>query len=225
LQEAGRVFPHINFDRSKIITTFAGLRPLVADKGHPSRVACSIKKFIAFVQARNLGFSSKSLKKEAEVSRKHAVESSSSGITFVMGGKYSTYRAIAEDAVVKALPHLASKMPYGGQYTLYGSGGGNEELKILSQRFEVSLDLVRYLQGIYGSRFRDVLNITQGYHQLKEKICSCSPAIAAQVIYAQQVEMAQTPGDVVERRLGLSYLDCPTGNCRRVIEKILKTHP
>ena len=195
LQEAVRVFPNINFDRSKIITTFAGLRPLVADRGHPSRI-----------------------------SRKHVIECHSSGITFVMGGKYSTYRAIAEDAVVKALPHLASKMPYGGQYTLYGSGGGNEELKILSQRFEVSLDLVRYLQGIYGSRFRDVLNIAQGNPQLKEKICSCSPAIAAQVIYAQQVEMAQTPEDVVERRLGLSYLDCPTGDCRRVIEKILKEH-
>ena len=141
LQEAGRVFPNINFDRSKIITTFAGLRPLVADKGHPSRV-----------------------------SRKHAVESSASGITFVMGGKYSTYRAIAEDALGKAIPHLVSKMPYGGGYTLYGSGGSNEELKILSQRFEVPLDLIRYLQGIYGSRFGDVLNIAQGNDQLKERL-------------------------------------------------------
>ena len=196
LQEAGRVFPNINFDRSKIITTFAGLRPLVTDSGDPFRI-----------------------------SRKHAIESSSSGITFVMGGKYTTYRAIAEDAVRKALPHLVSKMPYGGQYTLYGSGGGNEELKILSQRFEVPLDLVRYLQGIYGSRFGDVLNIAQGNDRLKEKICSCSPAIAAQVVYAQQVEMAQTVEDVMERRLGLSYLDCPSGDCRRAIEEILKNHP
>jgi len=196
LQEAGRVFPNINFDRSKIITTFAGLRPLVADKGHPSRI-----------------------------SRRHAIESSSSGIYFVMGGKYTTYRAIAEKAVGKAIPPLSSRMPYGEQYVLYGSGGCNEELKILSQRFEVPLDLIRYLQGIYGSRFGDVLNIARGNDQLKEKICSCSPAIAAQVIYAQQVEMAKTVEDVVERRLGLSYLDCPTGNCRRAIEEILKTHP
>ena len=116
-------------------------------------------------------------------------------------------------------------MPYGEKYVLYGSGGCNEELKILSQRFEVPLDLIRYLQGIYGSRFGDVLNIAQGNDQLKEKICSCSPAIAAQVVYAQQVEMAQTLEDVVERRLGLSYLDCPTGDCRRAIERILKTHP
>jgi glycerol-3-phosphate dehydrogenase len=191
LQEAGRVFPNINFDRSKIITTFAGLRPLVADKGDPSRI-----------------------------SRKHEIESNSSGIYFVMGGKYTTYRAIAEEAVVRALPHLASKMPYGGQYALYGSGSSNEELKILSQRYDVPLELVRYLQGVYGSRFGDVLNIARGNHQLKEKICSCSPVIAAQVVYARQVEMAQNADDVIERRLGLAYLDCPTQNCRRMIDGI-----
>lgn len=196
LQEASRVFPNVNFDRSKIITTFAGLRPLVADKGDPSRI-----------------------------SRKHALERNSSGIYFVMGGKYTTYRAIAEEAVAKILPALASKIPYGGQYTLYGSGGSNDELKILSQRFDVPLDLIRYLQGIYGSRFGDVLNITRGNDQLKEKICSCSPTIAAQVVYARDVEMARSVEDVVERRLGLSYLDCPSKDCRRSIKKILETHP
>ena len=195
LQEASRVFPNINFDRSKIITTFAGLRPLVADKGDPSKI-----------------------------SRKHDIECNASGIYFVMGGKYTTYRAIAEEAILKAMPELASKMPYGQQFTLYGSGGSNEELKILSQRYEVPLDLIRYLQGIYGSRFGDVLNIAQGNPQLKERICSCSSAIAAQVIYARDVEMAQNIDDIMDRRLELSYLDCPTGNCRRSIEKILKNN-
>jgi glycerol-3-phosphate dehydrogenase len=196
LQEAGRVFPHIHFDPSRIITTFAGVRPLVADKGDPSRI-----------------------------SRKHTIESNSSGIYFVMGGKYTTYRAIAREAVLKALPELASKMPYNGQYTLYGSGGSNEEFKILSQRFDVPLDLIRYLQGIYGSRFGDVLNIARSQDRFKERICSCSPAIAAQVIYARDVEMAQNTEDIIERRLGLSYLDCPRGDCRRVIEEILKDRP
>jgi glycerol-3-phosphate dehydrogenase len=196
LQEAGRVFPHINFDSSKIITTFAGLRPLVADKGDPSRV-----------------------------SRKHAVECNASGIYFVMGGKYTTYRAIAEKALAQAMPQWASKIPYDGQFVLYGSGGSNEELKILSQRYEVPIEMVKYLQGIYGSRFGDVLDIAQSDDRLKEKICDCSPAIGAQAIYSRDVEMAQNIEDIIQRRLGLSYLDCPTGRCRRVIEEILKTHP
>jgi glycerol-3-phosphate dehydrogenase len=194
LQEAGRVFPNITFDRSKIITTFAGIRPLVADKGDPS-----------------------------QVSRKHTIESSSSGVYYVMGGKYTTYRVIAEEAILMAMPQLAHQMPYGAQFALYGSGGGNEEHKIVSQRYDVPLDMVRYLQGIYGSRFKDVLEIARGHDRLKDKICSCSPAIAAQVVYARDVEMAKTAEDVVERRLGLSYLDCPVQNCRRAIDEILKT--
>ena len=158
----------------------------------------------------------------SRVSRKHAIESHSSGIYFVMGGKYTTYRAIAQEAVRQTMPDLASKIPYGQPYVLYGSGGCNEELKILSQRYEVPLELIRYLQGIYGCRFVDVLNITRGDVKLKERICSCSPAIAAQVIYAQQVEMAQSSEDVMDRRLGLSYLECPTGNCRRFLSEIFK---
>ncbi|MBF0504897.1 MAG: glycerol-3-phosphate dehydrogenase/oxidase [Candidatus Omnitrophica bacterium] len=196
LQEASRVFPHINFDRSKIITTFAGVRPLVAESGHPSRI-----------------------------SRKHAIECSSSGIYFVMGGKYTTYRAIAEDVIAQALPRLMPQMPYAQQYTLYGSGSGNEELKILSQRFEMPMDLLRFLQGIYGSRFVDVLHIARDNKDLRAKICSCSLTIAAQVIYARDVEMAQSIEDIMVRRLGLSYLDCPTGQCRRAITEILKNHP
>ena len=193
LQEAGRVFPNINFDRSKIITTFAGIRPLVADKGDPSRI-----------------------------SRKHEIEINASGICFVMGGKYTTYRAIAQEAILKAMPLLASKMPYDRHYVLYGSGGANDELKILSQRFEVPLDLIRYLQGVYGRRFEEVLNIARDNPKYKERICSCSPAIVAQVVYARDVEMAQLVDDVMERRLELSYLDCPKGDCRQVIAEILK---
>ncbi|MDE2221772.1 MAG: glycerol-3-phosphate dehydrogenase/oxidase [Candidatus Omnitrophica bacterium] len=192
LQEAGRVFPHISFDRSQIITTFAGIRPLVADKGNPSRI-----------------------------SRKHVIEKHASGIYYVMGGKYTTYRAIAREAVLKAMPQLAPKIPYGGQYVLYGSGG-NEELKILSQRLEVPLELAKYLQGIYGSRWVDVWEMARGNPALKQRICSCSQAIAAQVVYSRQVEMAQNTGDIIERRLGLTYLDCPTKACRRAIEEIFK---
>jgi len=193
LQEAGRVFPNITFDRSKIISTFAGVRPLVADRGNPS-----------------------------QISRKHVLEKNPSGIYFVMGGKYTTYRAIAEEAVRKILPSFAQQIPYGGQFELYGSSGVNDEVKILSQRYEVSIDLIKYLQGIYGSRFADVLNISQKNPILKEKICSCSPAIAAQLVYAKDIEMAIYPQDIIERRLELAYLDCPTRACRHRIEEILK---
>lgn len=192
LQEAGRVFPNITFEPSKIITTFAGIRPLVSERGEASRV-----------------------------SRKHSIEQSSSGVYYVMGGKYTTYRLIAEETLLKAMPHLAPHIPYEGDFALYGSGAGNEEHRIVSQRFDVSLDVVRHLHGVYGSRFEDVLALVRQEEKLKERICSCSPAIAGQVVYARDVEMARTVEDVVERRLGLGLLDCPTKNCRRVIEHVM----
>ena len=68
--------------------------------------------------------------------------------------------------------------------------------------------------------FEDVLNLAKTNNKLKEKICNCSPTVAAQIVYARDVEMAQNANDIIERRLGLCYLDCPTGNCKRAIEKI-----
>ncbi len=193
LTQAAKVFGQITFERSKIITTFAGIRPLVADKGQPSKV-----------------------------SRKHMIEKTYAGIFYVAGGKYTTYRAIAEEVIKKALPGVAAKLPYSGHYHLYGSGGVNEEVKLISQRYQVSIDLVRYLMSVYGSRSTDVLQIAQKDHRLKERLCSCSPAIGAQVVYSQEVEMAKTIDDVYERRLGLAYMDCPTEQCRRAIADILK---
>jgi len=159
----------------------------------------------------------------SRISRKHTSKSHYSGVDFVMGGKYTTYRAIAEEAVRKALPHLAGKIALPRPVRpLWQAAEVMKKNKILSERFNVSMELVRYLQGIYGSRFIDVLHITERDVLLKEKICSCSPAIAAQVVYAREVEMAQTVEDIIERRLELAYLECPIGACRRAIESILK---
>ncbi len=190
LAAAARVFPQITFDPANIITTFAGLRPLVFDKGHPSHI-----------------------------SRKHAIEKTPAGVYYVMGGKYTTYRAIAEEVVRKVLPRLADKLPASDSYVLYGSGAVNEEFKIIAERFGVSVDVIRHLTGFYGGCFMDVLHITGRDPSLKEKICTCSPSIRAQVVYAREVEMAQTPQDA-ERRLNLFYTDCPTHQCRRAIEEI-----
>ncbi len=191
LTQARRVFPAIAFDSAKIITTFAGLRPLVFDQGDPRKI-----------------------------SRKHAVEKTYSGLWYVLGGKFTTYRAIAEDAIKKALPQLSNKLPFSGKWAVYGSGGSNEELKLVSQRYGVSIEAIKHLMGIYGSRFGDVLDLTKQAPDLKEPICTCTATIAAQVVYAKQVEMAQTTGDIVERRLQLQYNACASKACLRKVEEI-----
>ena len=81
LEETRRVFPGENIDKSGIITTFAGLRPLVNTQG----------------------------KLTWKVSREHLIKESESGLISVVGGKYTTYRHLAEQVVDVALGKLKGR--------------------------------------------------------------------------------------------------------------------
>lgn len=70
IEELRRFFPDVSWDAAKITSSFAGLRPLVSEQGPASKI-----------------------------SRKHRIETSFSGVVYVMGGKYTTYRKIAEDTL------------------------------------------------------------------------------------------------------------------------------
>lgn len=78
LEEARRVFPNENIDNSGIIATFAGLRPLV-----------NIQNKLTW-----------------HVSREHLIKVSGSGLISVVGGKYTTYRHLAEEVTDEALSKL-----------------------------------------------------------------------------------------------------------------------
>lgn len=71
LDETRRVFPNENIDKKGIITTYASLRPLVNTEGRPAW----------------------------QVTREHLIRESASGLISVVGGKYTTYRHLAEQVV------------------------------------------------------------------------------------------------------------------------------
>ena len=190
IKETQRVLPHVDLNKENIITTFAGLRPLVREKGSPERV-----------------------------SRKHVIKTSYSGLIYVMGGKYTTYRKIAEDVVNKL-----TKKPLVDtqeQFPVYGSGVIEENASTVGQKYGLNSEVVQSLMDFYGSRYDDVLSLIDGGPSLKEPICSCSSIIRAQVVYALEVEMANTEEDIIERRLMLKFIDCQSGECRKVIKEML----
>lgn len=212
MEEARRFFPLVDFKEDKIITTFAGLRPLVRWSGAPS-----------------------------DVSRRHVVETSFSGLFFVIGGKYTTYRKIAMDCVNRVLKSLDEGVPrcilanlprirmqeaghplVAESYPLYGSGEIPESAPAASDRFGLPVKTVTYVMEKYGTRYLDVLSLTQNRPELKNPLCACSPAIGAQLAYSIETEMAQTPEDIIWRRLGLGYLSCPTKECAKSIARFLK---
>lgn len=190
INETRRMFPATEIDEKNIITTFAGLRPLVSADGQPSRV-----------------------------SRRHEIETVASGVTYVMGGKYTTYRKIAEDCLRKFM-YLKARPAF--EYPLYGSGQPAESTPKLASEFDVSEETVEYLLGKYGMRCVDVLDLTREDAALKEPMCDCSPAIRAQVVYAVDTEMAQNVDDVLTRRLGLTYVACSSQRCRAYVQKVLQ---
>lgn len=193
LGEASRVLSGRTLQKDNVIMTFAGIRPLVHDRGTPS-----------------------------QVSRRHVIKRALSGVYYVLGGKYTTYRAIARECVAKVLPEAGPRLVTGDRHPLYGSPGqGQEDAKAAAGQYSVGTDTVEHLMGVYGSRFADVLALTGEDPSLKGKLCSCSPAIRAQVVYSIKVEMARTVEDVFDRRLGLIYTDCPTRQCRAAIEEML----
>ena len=193
LKETKRVFPAAHIDEKNIITTFAGLRPLVRRGGSPSAVT-----------------------------RQHTIDETYSGLVVVIGGKYTTYRKVAEDTLKKITKKQLKNTEK--HFTVYGSGKIKEDPKDIAKKYHVSDETVEYLMGFYGARYMDIVDLIKENNALKEPLCSCSKAIKAQVVYSIETEMALKEDDVIARRLSLEYLPCPTHQCRKTIQKIIKEY-
>jgi len=155
----------------------------------------------------------------AKVSRRHIIKASYSGLIYVVGGKYTTYRKIAED-VVRRLTKK-SLIDTQKEFPVYGSGKIEGLIGEFGQQYDVDPEVVKSLMDFYGTRFKDVLALVKQNPDLKNPICSCSPVIGAQIVYALQTEMARKEEDVIMRRLEISTNDCQSGQCRKTIRHFL----
>ncbi len=191
LSQAAQFLPDLKLSREKIVTTFAGLRPLVFAPGAPSKI-----------------------------SRKHVIEENKSGVIYVLGGKYTTYRAIAQECVEKVLE--GKKLNLTTAYSLYGTGNFVVDGQKIAQEYGISVESVSCLLAKYGAKYLDVLALIEKNRTLAELLCTCSPVIKAQVVYSIESEMAVSADDIIWRRLGLGYRFCQTKNCRKIIEEFCK---
>ncbi len=187
LRESRRVFPTLDFNPAKILATFAGLRPLIRKGGSPRKV-----------------------------SRKHLFYEAPSGVIFVVGGKYTTYRKVAADCVSK-LRKVSGKE----DFRLYGSGAIPESAEAVAGRTGLEPAVVRSLMDLYGTRYEDVLKLAEKDPSLKEKVSDVPPVIKAQLIYAVQTEMAKTLEDITGRRLSLVYQGIVSSKVLSAISSIL----
>lgn len=167
--------------RNDVKAAWSGLRPLVSDPAAADT---------------------------AELSRDHIINISESGLVTIAGGKWTTYRKMAEDVVNQAeklakLGHIESKtqkVMLAGAKGFSSSGTGH-----LQEEYDMELDIANHLNHSYGDRAIKVAEIAkQGY---ATKLVESYPYIEAEVIYGIREESARNSRDVLCRRTRLAFID------------------
>jgi glycerol-3-phosphate dehydrogenase len=165
-----------------VVSAFSGVRPLVR-----SAHVRETKKLI----------------------RDHEVELDSvSGLISVLGGKWTTYRAMAEDAIDLAQQRLGQPVRRSGSdhYLLAGARGYRADYwKSLVIEHRLSEGTARHLTEKYGTRSPEVLSLASEDPQLAGPIVAGASAIRAEIVFSIRREMAMTIEDILARRIGLQY--------------------
>ena len=150
---------------------------------------------------------------ESSVPRSHILHDHAKtglpGLVTVVGGKLSTYRQLAEDAVDDVYRRLSRKPPRCPTRNRLLPGAQVSDLRALHKTLAVRSGLpersVRRLVSMYGSRALEVWRLAEGDPALGRVIDADTGVIAAEVAFAVDDELAVTLTDVMARRLILAF--------------------
>lgn len=131
----------------------------------------------------------------ADLSRRHKVETSSEGVVLVTGGKWTTYRQMAEDTVdevARQLPGIGAcatrSLPLHGATTKKPALAG------------IDPGLAEHLYHRYGSDAVAIAALIADDPSLADPLIETLPYVVADVVYAVRCEMAIHLADVLARR-------------------------
>lgn len=177
IEQANRLLsPRIKSEQ--VIGVFAGLRPLVANKKDVETT---------------------------KLSREHTVDRPVPGFVSLAGGKYTTYRVMAKDAVDMATnditkltnESITSKLPIIGAD---GYWALSQQVDALAARYNLKTETIVHLLNRYGSDISDLLELISEDRKLATPISRDLPYLKAELVYSVIAEGAQTVADVMERR-------------------------
>ncbi|XP_061788336.1 glycerol-3-phosphate dehydrogenase, mitochondrial isoform X2 [Nerophis lumbriciformis] len=178
--------PDVEVRRGDVLAAWSGIRPLVTDPNS---------------------------KDTQSICRNHIVSLSSSGMVTIAGGKWTTYRSMAEetlDAAIKAHTLPAETCKTVG-LRLEGANGWTPTLYIrLVQDYGLEQEVAQHLASTYGGKAYDVAKMAlvtgQRWPIVGKRLVSEFPYIEAEVLYAIR-EYACTAIDVIARRTRLGFLN------------------
>lgn len=176
LEAVQHTFPGAQMKPDDVISTFAGLRPLLFAEGG-----------------------------SYALSREHEIVESPSGLITVAGGKLTTHRLMAKQLTDRVEKRLAEEFSVHQQHNcrtkepLNGAQFG--QAPVSSQDEQAS----RHLLDTYGADAAWIVGCAEGNRALGEPIVPGLPYLMAEVAYAVQHEMAVSLSDVLIRRTHIIY--------------------
>lgn len=179
--------PDINVRRGDVLSAWSGIRPLVLNPDAQDTQS---------------------------IARNHIIEVSDSNLITIAGGKWTTYRHMAEETIDKAV-EVCKLKPKNACVTkgllLEGAHGWTPTLFIrLIQDFGLDSEVAQHLASTYGDRAYKVAKIAQltgkRWPVVGRRLHEDYPYIEAEVLYAIR-EYACTAVDIIARRTRLAFLN------------------
>jgi glycerol-3-phosphate dehydrogenase len=166
LETAGR-YLHKVPTRNDVLSVFVGIRPLVGNGNTNST---------------------------ATISRDHTIRIDNSGLLSIAGGKWTTYRRMAEDCVTQAatLARLPEKAAITEHLNIHGFHSDAKQFGDLA---------------VYGSDAVEIKALIRDNPQLGERLHPALPYNAAEILWGTRHEMARTVEDALARRTRALFLN------------------
>ena len=198
LAELRRLFPKLRVESTDVLGTFAGVRPLARSTSRRNR--------------------------PGSVSRKHRIIDRGDGVLSVVGGKYTTYRAVAEEVV--------DRLYRGSRCTTHrtplpGADAGPWEAAQAEFHAEINAhgtEEIERLYRRYGTSLRHVLALGSTQPELAERLGEGVPERKSEVAYTAQHEFVAYPADFLERRTTLRYTADNGRAVYETVEALLDAH-
>jgi glycerol-3-phosphate dehydrogenase len=182
LAETNRVFPGARLSRDAVHYAYAGVRPLPNQDAGP----------------------------ESAITRKHQIVENTdiaAGLYSIVGGKLTTYRSLAEQAVDRIIAD--GRAPGKPSSTLADPLPGSVELKAAKTALEAVDSLVdrgrERILAIYGGRARALLDGIREGRYPSGTLAGDGRVLCAEVGFAVDEEFARNLADIVHRRLMIGF--------------------
>ncbi|WP_333618979.1 glycerol-3-phosphate dehydrogenase/oxidase [Dietzia sp.] len=166
-----------------------------------------------------------------KLSREHAVLPVAPGMVVVAGGKYTTYRVMAEDAVDAITEFVPTERADGvprsltAELPLLGADGYRaleNRIPRLAEQWGVGEHTVRHLLDRYGSLATEIVRLAADRPELAAPLEGAEEYLGAEVAYAAQREGALHVEDVLVRRTRVSMEYAHRGaSCAEQVASIL----